>query len=192
MKMTEIKKICEAYRIGYEKGKNDEIDKLHRTEKADISTLREKPITVSSEESRSVFGLTANWRPAHYITNKFQNNGDGTILDSTTGLMWEQSGSEKGLCLKDVPAYVKEMNIKKLGGFKDWRLPTMEELLSLMEIGANKWGLHINLIFDEEQWWIWSSDLRSGGGAWYVYFDLGRVGWGEGNGRCVRLVRRGQ
>ncbi|OQX21156.1 MAG: hypothetical protein BWK80_34270, partial [Desulfobacteraceae bacterium IS3] len=65
-------------------------------------SLRSKPITVSQEEFKKVFGLNENLRPLEYIQNEFEDNRDGTITDNATGLIWQQSGSPNYIYLKDV------------------------------------------------------------------------------------------
>jgi len=63
-------------------------------------------------------------------------NGDRVIIDHATGLMWQQSGSP-GLDSyneENTPhTYVEELNRAQHAGFADWRLPTIEELASLLE-----------------------------------------------------------
>lgn len=65
-----------------------------------------------------------------YGKNSFTNNSDGTILDSATGLMWQQSDSTKGMNWKDALKYAENL---KLGGHDDWRLPSAKELQSIVD-----------------------------------------------------------
>jgi hypothetical protein len=66
---------------------------------------------------------------AHYNGNQpsYTNNGDGTITDNTTGLMWEQ---DMGTKISYDAAFTKATN-STLGGYTDWRVPTIKELYSL-------------------------------------------------------------
>ncbi len=50
--------------------------------------LRKTPITASDENSRK----NENWRPLEYIQNDYKDNGDGTITDHATDLMWREVG----------------------------------------------------------------------------------------------------
>jgi uncharacterized protein DUF1566 len=63
------------------------------------------------------------------------DNGDGTISAPGTGLMWAQKDSyaDLGRCLDWYQAskYVKNL---RAGGHTDWRLPTINELLSIYDI----------------------------------------------------------
>jgi len=152
-------------------------------------SLREEPLMVSSDEFRSVFGLGENQRPLKYIENEFKDRGDGTIADQATGVIWQKSGSN-WLGYEDALAYVEKLNRERFAGYDDWRLPTIEELMSLLEPKKQSTDLYIDPIFDEEQSWCLSSDKEYPGAAWLVYFLIGDVVWDlvVGNG-YVRAVR---
>ena len=67
---------------------------------------------------------------ANYIGNEpsYTDNGDGTITDNVTGLTWEQDMGEK---LTFEEAFTKA-DQSTLGGYNDWRVPTIKELYSLI------------------------------------------------------------
>jgi len=144
--------------------------------------LRKTPMTVSEDEALTVFRLKKNekgWRiPLEYVENDFKDNGDGTITDRATGLMWQKSGSPDEKYPKDVPAYIEKLNREKFAGYTDWRLPTVDELKSLLTTKEIN-GVYIDPIFDKTQRWCWTSDQRSSGGAWSVNFYDGCVYWGN-------------
>jgi Protein of unknown function (DUF1566)/Secretion system C-terminal sorting domain len=58
----------------------------------------------------------------------YTDNGDGTITDNVTGLMWEQ---DMGVKISFDASFIKAAN-STLGGHTDWRVPTMKELYSLI------------------------------------------------------------
>ncbi len=138
--------------------------------------LRSKPLPVSKNDFKKTFGLTDKRRPLEYIVNEFEDRG-AIVLDRITGLMWQQSGSKKELTYKEAQAYVEKLNQDRFAGYDDWRLPTIPELISLLEAEKQTEDLYINPIFDNKQRWCWSSDKRAGGGAWNVYFNPGYVHW---------------
>ena len=157
--------------------------------------LRRTPRTVSKADFRTVFGLDENLRPRDYIDNQFEARGDDVMIDHATGLMWQQSGSPNGMNYSDVQQYIRQLNQRRLGGYADWRLPTIPELMSLME-PTQKNDRYIDPMFDAAQWWCWSSDLRikdesSSESAWGVSFYSGTVSWGVfgSDGSYVRAVR---
>jgi len=65
-----------------------------------------------------------------YGKNSFINNSDGTILDSATGLMWQQSDSTDGMNWQNALKYAENL---KLSGHDDWRLPNAKELQSILD-----------------------------------------------------------
>jgi len=123
-----------------------------------------------------VFKLDDNWRPLEYIENDYEDKGD-IVLDHATGLMWEKSGSSDMFFSSETQEYIQALNKNGFAGYKDWRLPTMVELISLLEPEKQTNDLFIDTIFDEKQRWCWSSDNRSSGRAFGVYFDSGIAYW---------------
>lgn len=66
----------------------------------------------------------------------YTDNGDGTVTDNVTGLMWQQDMGAK-ISYADAVALVKTMN---LGGHTDWRIPTIKELYSLANFTGRCFG----------------------------------------------------
>jgi hypothetical protein len=65
-----------------------------------------------------------------YGVNDFVANGDGTVTDHATGLMWQQRDSGRGMDWEDALAYAEELT---LAGHSDWRLPNAKELQSIVD-----------------------------------------------------------
>jgi hypothetical protein len=59
----------------------------------------------------------------------FVDNGDGTVTDINTGLMWQQDGSKR-IIWKDALAYCESLTLAE---YDDWRLPDINELLSIAD-----------------------------------------------------------
>jgi hypothetical protein len=116
------------------------------------------------------------------FANDFVDNGNGTITDRATGLMWEGGGSPSSRIFKRSKFYVRKLNEDKFAGYSDWRLPTVEELASLLKKDDNN-GIHIDPLFDTKQKSCWSSDkgppsVRFGNPpqVWHVNFRKGSLG----------------
>ncbi|MCU4176240.1 DUF1566 domain-containing protein [Carboxylicivirga sp. N1Y90] len=75
------------------------------------------------------FGQNANYQG---LAQHYRDNGDGTISDLNTGLMWQQDPGEK-VTYDDALAGANDIN---LGGYNDWRLPSIKELYSLMQFNG--------------------------------------------------------
>jgi hypothetical protein len=63
------------------------------------------------------------------LASSYEINGDGTVTDLNTGLMWQQTPDFERYNFYDAFDYVDELEI---GGYTDWRLPTIKELYSLL------------------------------------------------------------
>ena len=83
--------------------------------------------------------------------NDFIDNGDGTITDRVTGLMWGKDSSSKLYQYYRAEKYISGLNNKEFAGYNDWRIPTLEELCSLLERRKNEKGFHISPLFDDKQ-----------------------------------------
>ena len=101
-------------------------------------------------------------------------NGNKIVIDAETNLMWQRSGTTYKIESGDAKNCTKELNRKGYAGYDDWRLPTLEEAMSLIERESSNGRLHINSMFDKKQNWIWTSDsYKNGAQAWYVSFLRG-------------------
>ncbi len=155
-----------------------------RFENADtVIRLRNEPKTVEGKE----FQLDENGHPRAYINTHFEVKSE-VVIDRATGLMWQKSGSDTYMTYPEVQAYIEQLNSSRFAGYSSWRLPTIAELMSLLEPERQSNGLYTDPIFDEHQVWCWSSDNCSSGGAWFAYFEAGLVDCLISSG-YVRAVR---
>ncbi|MCG8306463.1 MAG: DUF1566 domain-containing protein [Cytophagales bacterium] len=65
-----------------------------------------------------------------YGINRFHDNGDGTITDEATGLMWMQNDNGAGIVWEDALKYAES---HEFAGYSDWRLPDAKELQSIVD-----------------------------------------------------------
>jgi hypothetical protein len=70
---------------------------------------------------------------AHYQGTQpsYTDNGDGTVTDDNTGLMWQQTPPSEKMTYDEAVEYVENL---ELGGYSDWRLPTIKESFSLANL----------------------------------------------------------
>jgi hypothetical protein len=118
-----------------------------------------------------------------YGKNDFHDNGDGSVADRATGLMWSKADSGKGLNWEQSLAYAANL---KLAGHADWRLPNAKELQSIVDytrIPASDPMFQITKLSDGEYPFFWSSTThldgppdRQGGAAIYIAFGRA-LGW---------------
>ena len=135
-------------------------------------SLLNLPDTGQSIDATTTFGEDSD-----YTINapSFSDNGDGTITDKVTGLMWQKV--DAGESTWDNAA-TRASSITT-GGYTDWRLPTPTELFSIMNhnngnpAAMNTTYFPVNSAGAAEYWWtsdIYGADatkvwcVNSGGG----------------------------
>ena len=138
-------------------------------------------------------------RGGDYGVNEYIDNGDGTIIDNATDLMWTQSDNGEGLDWESALAYAES---SEEAGYTDWRLPNVKELQGIVDYSyspsatdASKVGPAIDPIFsctpiineggDDDYGYYWTStsaNFTSGQPyyyAWYVAFGMAVDGNGD-------------
>jgi hypothetical protein len=108
----------------------------------------------------------------------YTDNGDGTVIDDVTSLMWEQAPDNGGLFWAAAVSRCKQL---KTGGHNDWRLPTLIELVSLIDYGAEQTpGAQVSLIdakafpnMTAGLYWTATAAPGSSKFAWEVNFNNG-------------------
>jgi len=85
--------------------------------------------TSKPKQNQDYFGQDST-----YLGNQpnYTNNGNGTITDNVTGLVWQKKFSDK-LSWNEAVSYANSSN---LGGYSDWRIPTIKELYSLIDFSG--------------------------------------------------------
>jgi hypothetical protein len=121
------------------------------------------------------------------MKERFIDNGDGTILDTSTGLTWQKDTQDMSFTFKKAAEYARNLDLSGKG----WRVPTRAELIGIVD--DEKLNPCISKVFGKTfSEWYWSSTLFQGGSsdAWFVDFFSG---FSYGNGvagssrvRCVR------
>ncbi|MBM5782249.1 MAG: DUF1566 domain-containing protein [Pelagibacterales bacterium] len=87
--------------------------------------------------------------------NKFVDNSDGTVTDNLTSLQWQQKDDGKTRDWKNALSYCQNLD---LAGYKDWRLPSVKELQTIVDYTKNSPALNTNYIkLTNSKAWFWSS-----------------------------------
>ncbi len=117
-------------------------------------------------------------------------SGEVVIVDHVTGLMWQQSAFSPQRPIADAHATVARINEEGFAGFHDWRLPTLEEVTSLLTPAPHA-GYHIDPVFDASAApAMWTADTHPDGGPWVVWTsDATAVAESPGFNAWLRLVR---
>ncbi len=133
---------------------------------------------------------------------RFTDNGDETITDSLTGLMWMKNDSyldlKKFLTYPQSEKYLKKLNDEAFAGYTDWRFPTKYEAHSLFDSGKflkDKYDMdiHIDPVFSPGCGYdTWTSHTRGKITAYSYSFNSGKGGHKEAGdtlNSSVRFVR---
>ena len=115
---------------------------------------------------------------------RFTDNGDGTVTDNLTGLIWLQDAN----CFGDWTSWTNaQSDASTLGDGScgltdssaagDWRLPSLKELQSLVDFGQYSPALHSGHPFSRVKpvYWTSTSYVPDPQGAWIVALSIGRV-----------------
>lgn len=130
---------------------------------------------------------------------KFASDGKPTtndhvaVFDSKTGLTWSAGPLEGGKEFTHADAMKACAELNLLGA-KDWRAPTIEELLSIVDYTRYDPAVDTDY-FKGPYAWTWSSTIAKApeGGAWFVLLYYGFSGRGAQTIQAlVRAVRAGQ
>ncbi len=107
------------------------------------------------KKSSALYGQDANYLSGVPMT--FVDNGDGTVTDKNTGLMWQQTPPMEGMTWAQAKEYCENL---EFGGYSDWRLPTLKELFSISNfesgwpyLDMEYFNLSSDRISKDEQYW---------------------------------------
>ncbi|MDH5761741.1 MAG: DUF1566 domain-containing protein [Nitrospinota bacterium] len=138
------------------------------------------------------------------MEERFIDNGDGTVTDRKTHLMWMQNDSynvfKRFLVYSVAKKFLAKMNDESFAGHNDWRIPSKEEAHSLYYRDKEKsiqdkyeMDLYIDPVFTEGGGYdTWTSNTRGKITAYVFSFGSGTGGHKEVDDTLdtsVRLVR---
>ncbi len=157
------------------------------------------PVTVHAACSPSI--------PASTPDSQLLDNGNGTITDLKTGLMWKKcmegvvgdgcdTGAASSFTWEQALAQPDMINTGEgFAGYYDWRLPNIKELTSIVEEQCYNPAINLNRFPHASGSYVCSGTPSAyySNSAWYVQFYTGRSSsYGRFTGFQVRLVRAGQ
>lgn len=120
---------------------------------------------------------------------RFINNGDGTVTDKLTGLMWRNASPAASSWSGCYALAAGDQT----AGYSDWRLPNVVELDSLLNAGSSDSTAYLNAQgldkITNANYWTSTTNASATGEAWYIQLGTGAIDtWGAGS-QSVILVR---
>jgi len=130
---------------------------------------------------------------------RFYDNGNGTVTDSLTGLMWTKNANLPGSAMTWYQA-VDYCNNLTQGGYTDWRLPNVNELESLVNDDEPNSAAWLNsqgfTNVQSKYYWSATTSAYDPSNAWFIVMSSGNVynyyGFKSINGFYAWPVRAGQ
>ncbi len=122
------------------------------------------------------------------MENRFEDKGDGTVLDNLTKLIWKKEDSfqefKRFITYRQANKYIEKLNKESFAGCDDWRLPSREEAHSLYiqdksqkVLDKYEMELFIDQVFPPGCGWdTWTSNKRGKITAYTYAFSSGTGG----------------
>ena len=119
---------------------------------------------------------------SEYGINEFKDNGDSTVSDEATGLMWAQDDSQETMNWEDALSFAEN---SEYAGYTDWRLPNAKELQSIVDysgafpaIDTSVFNISqiVNEAGNDDYPYFWTSttnpyiDKKDENGYWYAWY----------------------
>lgn len=118
----------------------------------------------------------------------YLSEGEKIFIEQNTGLMWPRYVSNRFMEVKEAKEHIKHLNATEFAGYGDWRLPTLDEAMALMQKMVDKDSYLHPSIHDREPWILTADEGEEG--AWNVNYIHGICDTGYPvDGICVRAVR---
>ncbi len=121
-------------------------------------------------------------------TSDFVNSGNGIVTHVKTGLMWQQCPFGQSWSGTNCTGTISNMNYENakklsdsLGGFNDWRLPTISELSTIIEYKNSSPSLNTSIFgLVNGMPYFRTATIQNGGfNTWVLNFDSGDEGFGS-------------
>jgi len=103
---------------------------------------------------------------------RFIDNGDGTISDTKTGLLWQKSDDEVRRTWHVAKEYAETLTLAE---HSDWRLPTIEELIGIIDYKCYDPACASIFTCRSSHYWSGSTCAGYTYYAWAVHFYVGYV-----------------
>ncbi|MCD6388072.1 MAG: protein kinase [Desulfobulbaceae bacterium] len=140
-------------------------------------TLRGKPGNFVGENAHIGLGVSEQCQPLYFPAAKLETYTDQhTVIDRTYNRIWQRTASQRFFDLAAAGTHIEHLNRDTLV----WRLPTVEEILSLLRPGVCNWPMDNPI---QRSPCFWSCDRYGNFENWYIDMAMGFVGHQDVNCR---------
>jgi len=139
----------------------------------DLSDDAEEWLMVRDNVTELIWEIKQSNDGKQDYNNPHDADNQYTWYDSNSETNYGYTGSYNDT--KNTESFIQQINKSNYGGFRDWRLPSIKELASLVNLG--KWRPTIEKKYFRENmsafYWSSTSSARYTGRAWGVHFNYG-------------------
>jgi len=133
------------------------------------------------------------------MEKRYRDNGDGTVTDAENPLMWKQSDGFQDESQfhnwYQAEEYIKKLNSGKFGGYRDWRMPTLQEAEDLFDEEVSirdrdRFDIFIDPAFSPGgASSTWTSTIKPHNGAVIFYYRYGHANINNRDDPCKDSIR---
>ena len=146
-----------------------------------VKTMLKLPDTGQNEKFTSTFGEDADYTilPPYFI-----DNGNGTVTDTVTGLMWQKTDGGE-MTIENAVQYCDTLS---LAGYTDWHLPKAHESFSILNLQYVNPSLDTSIFTfnNAEYWWTANRQANDSTKIWVT-----NAGGGIGNHPKAETISAG-
>jgi Protein of unknown function (DUF1566) len=146
-----------------------------------VKTMLRLPDTGQTSNFTASQGEDADY---NIFTPYFLFNGNGSVTDTVTGLMWQQTDGGE-MTIENALNYCDTLT---LGGHSDWRLPNAHEAFSILNHNYSNPALNLTVFAptNAEYWWTSSRQANDNTKIWVT-----NAGGGIGNHQKLETISAG-
>ncbi len=137
----------------------------------DTAPLRNTARNIVGRDGHRSLGLSEQGQPLYFHDTPLSPCYDGSIIyDRSHGLQWYQMPDARRFSIAEAEMFVEQLNRDTSVSGAVWRIPTINELLSLLRPG------HFNLLadcFGQQMLCLWSCDTYGDMDNWYLDCSIG-------------------
>ncbi len=130
--------------------------------------IRKEPCRVMFKDIRQLLGLDELLRPLRYVKQDFKVIGSLVVFEKNSGLYWQRRGSGFTLDRQQAGEYITHLNNTRWQGRISWRLPTLEEAVTILNPPLHGEAGSCRPLFDTTLHWLWTADHCTKKQAWMV------------------------